>query len=728
MAPWHRTVAFICSTLAFLLHFGCTSAADPDHAINYFNNAPTRLFFFDDTTSVIYHDAIFGEIHVFQDEGKTWKRADDIPPGEAAMFIEHPFNNRVASVLTNSYTHYRTDNRGKSWRTFDVPELLTYVQKPLSFHSGPKKWEYTLFQTTKCDQISWGKRCRDVTYHTKDGFASSPQLLLDDVSHCQFAHSSKDFKHDAHEDLVYCVAYDSSAVTDSHNIASSRLYSSTDFFATKQNEDLGIGKDAKGVVAFEIVSKFAVVVLKDLTPSSEGEMLLYVTARLRQNAYTIVESTVHSLAVDIGLHDITTVGTLFVSNSNGTYFVESLMDTNRNLGGYVDYDIIYGVEGVGIANIIANVQDVERKMAAKQLRLVITFNDGSSWDPLVAPSGTCSSEPCSLHLHSVTNMHNYGPVFSSPAPGFVMGVGSVEKALALYEESNTYMSTDAGLMWTMVCEGACQYQFSDSATVIVIVATNNLLTTSCTPRTWVRPGISFRPAACCVCMNTYTVGIQSRARSLTTVSDSTSQKFLLLSQVMRQSQQPNQGHNAAIYLDFAALERWKCGTNNKESLYARANTKSECIIGAKSWYTRRKANADCYMGEKFHDPQVHDDKCPCEERDYECDYNYVRSDGKCVPSFSKRIPSTQCTLGTPGEKYMGSSGYRKIPGNKCEGGSPMDKPVSKDCSGAEPVEGAIVHQIHSFPSDIVQSKYFKDSKVSVLYIVPYQYFSSHLPP
>ncbi|KAG2114629.1 uncharacterized protein F5147DRAFT_834477 [Suillus discolor] len=730
MAPWHRTAAFMWSTLAFLLCFAFAFAADPgpEHAISYFDNAPTRLFFFDDTTSVIYHDAIFGEIHVSHDEGKTWKRADDIPPGEAAMFIEHPFNNRVAFVLTNSYTHYRTDNRGKSWRTFNVPELLAYVGSPLSFHSDPKKWEYTLFQATKCDTVSSGEQCRDVTYYTKDGFASSPQLLLDDVSRCQFAHSTKDFKHDAHEDLIYCVAYDSSATIGSHNIASSRLYSSTDFFATKQNEDLGIGKNAKGVVVFAIVSKFAVVVLKDLTPGSEGDMLFYVTvntkewakahfphtsqARLRENAYTIVESTVHSLAVDIVLQDLTTVGTLFVSNSNGTYFVESLTDTNRNVAGYVDYDTIYGVDGVGIANVIANAQDVERKMAAKQLRSVITFNDGSSWDPLVAPRGTCSSEPCSLHLHSVTDLHDYGPVFSSPAPGFAMGVGSVGKALAPYEESNTYMSTNAGLTWTMVREGAYQYEFGDSGTVIVIVddeqPTDSIMYSTDMGRTW----------------NTYNVGIQFRAKRLTTVTDSTSQKFLLLGQVTRQSQQPNEGRNAAIYLDFATLGRRKCGPNDKESWYARASTKSECIMGAKQWYTRRKANADCYMGEKFHDPEVHDDTCPCEEHDYECDYNYVRSDGKCVPTGPERIPSTQCTLGTPDEKYMGSSGYRKIPGNKCQGGSRMDKPVSKDCSGAEPLEGAIVHQIHPFFSDIVQSAYFRDSKTVLVRLADFTIWQS----
>ncbi|KAG2031911.1 vacuolar protein sorting/targeting protein 10 [Suillus americanus] len=705
MALWHGTVAFVWLTLAFL-YFGVAFAAHPEHAITYFDNGPARLFFFNDTHSSIYHDAISRNIYISQDEGKTWDRADGIPPGDAPMFIEHPFNNRVAFALSNSYTHYRTDDRGKTWVTFYVPDLVAYVSKPLSFHSDPLKWEYALFQGTKCDQIPWGERCRDVTYYTQDGFATTPKVLLDDVSHCQFARGSKGFKPDAHDDLIYCVAYDSSAMSDSHAIESSRLYSSTDFFATKKNEDIGIGNNAKGVVTFATVGKFAVVELKDLTPGSDGYMLLYISVdtkewvkaqfpskvRLWENSYTIVESTIHSLAVDIVLHNPNSVGTLFtsttlfVSNSKGTYFVESLKDTNRNMEGYVNYENIYNVHGVGIANVVAKAQDVESRMA-KQLRSVITFDDGSSWAPLLAPS--------------VTDTH-YGPVFSSPAPGFVMGVGSVGTALAPYEESNTYMSTDAGLTWKMLHEGPYQFEFGDSGSVIVIVddqqPTNSILYSTDMGRTW----------------KTYNIGIQFRVKGLTAVSDSTSQKFLLLGHVMPQSQQPGNGHNAVIYLNFATLGRPKCGPNDKESWYARANSKTVCIMGAKQWYTRRKTDADCYMGEKFQDPAGHDDKCPCEEHDYECDYNYVRMYDKCVPSGPERIPSTQCMLGRPNEKYMGLSGYRKIPGNKCEGGSRMDEPISKDCSGAEPVEGAIVHQIHSFPGDIVQSEYFKDSKTVLI--------------
>jgi hypothetical protein len=33
------------------------------------------------------------------DEGKSWQRSEDIPQGQAAMFIDHPFDNRMVSLI-----------------------------------------------------------------------------------------------------------------------------------------------------------------------------------------------------------------------------------------------------------------------------------------------------------------------------------------------------------------------------------------------------------------------------------------------------------------------------------------------------------------------------------------------------------------------------------------------------------------------------------------------------
>ena len=236
------------------------------------------------------------------------------------------------------------------------------------------------------------------------------------------------------------------------------------------------------------------VALKNLD-SGDGEMLLYVTvdaktwaraqfphassAQLRENAYTLLESTTHSLAVDVVLQEKSSIGTLFISNSNGTFFVETLKDTNRNGMGYVDYERIYGVEGIGMANVVTNAKEVETRGVSKRLKTMITYTDGSSWTTLrppredifgeAIPCDITDTKLCTLSFFSVTALHNFGRVFSSPAPGIVMGVGSIGETLWEYKSSDTFLSTDAGLSWRMVAKGAHKYEFGDLGSILVLV-------------------------------------------------------------------------------------------------------------------------------------------------------------------------------------------------------------------------------------------------------------------
>ncbi len=65
-------------------------------------------------------------------------------------------------MLTKGKTHYRTDDRGKTWRAFTLPVSPALVGRPLSFHSDPKKYGYILYQGTKCEpSLPWESNCHD---------------------------------------------------------------------------------------------------------------------------------------------------------------------------------------------------------------------------------------------------------------------------------------------------------------------------------------------------------------------------------------------------------------------------------------------------------------------------------------------------------------------------------------------------------------------------------------
>ncbi|CAH7687245.1 hypothetical protein PPACK8108_LOCUS22000 [Phakopsora pachyrhizi] len=254
-----------------------------------------------------------------------------------------------------------------------------------------------------------------------------------------------------------------------------RIYTSIDFFVKDRKlVDLGLGKNSRGVVGMGAVQRYLVAALKPGNIFSEkladghsepDEMLLFVSENgqdwsrgkfthghgLKENAYTIVESTSHSIMVDV------------------------LTNTSASS----DFEKIVAVEGISIANTILNVEEIEAHKEEVKVQTKITFDDGGHWSLIHAPEKNVRGkgfkcdvsdiQSCALHLHSVTQPHNFGRVFSTPSPGILMGVGTVGEQLLPYGDCDTFLSIDGGLDLKMIKEGATKYEIGDQGGLIVLI-------------------------------------------------------------------------------------------------------------------------------------------------------------------------------------------------------------------------------------------------------------------
>lgn len=192
------------------------------------------------------------------------------------------------------------------------------------------------------------------------------------------------------------------------------------------------------------------------------------------------------------------------------------------------------------------------------------------------------------------------------------------------------------------------------------------------------------------------LGEKVRAGLLTTVPDSTSLKFLL---------EATKDEDWYLFvIDFEDLHERKCEEGDFERWPARLGEdgKPSCLMGHKQFYRRRKADADCFVAEEFKDPLPQTEPCKCSKQDFECDFNFVRSDDRanCVPAGPLTSPAEACK--NPDDTFTASSGFRLIPGDDCErdGGEELDKEIERPCSDGRkaPASGEITHEKTTFES------------------------------
>ncbi|KAJ2041482.1 vacuolar protein sorting/targeting protein PEP1 [Coemansia sp. S155-1] len=491
-----------------------------------------------------------------------------------------------------------------------------------------------------------------------------------------------------------------------------QLLVSEDFFATKRIVHFGSGNDGTGgdragggVVAFSVVKSY---LLAAISHADSNEMDLFISVNghtwaeshlplppgTEEDAYTILESTQHSVLVDILTSKTRAVGSLFRSNSNGTYYTQSLEHTHRSKDGLVDVERVHGVEGVIIANQVSNWDQVGKGSIFHreriELRSRISFDDGAHWRYLRAPEKDidgkalgCSADgwhtgECALHLHSVTSTRAPGRIFgSASSAGVVLAVGSVGSKMLGWRECDTFLSRDAGVSWSMVHRDAHHVQIADSGAVLVLAndeaPTDSVTYSLDSGRTWAQAALPGKV----------------RVTALFIDDDGLSPVVLAVGT----AREGDHNHEQVIVaLDFSHSYKAKCGVDpsdpkpsrDMEEFALRSDDKgNDCVMGHQSRYVRRKPDAPCHLSlDRVLVPRRTD--CKCSKDDFECDYNYaLNKDDKCELVGTVVVPRGQCL--NKDDHFMASSGYRHIPGNTClrDSGLVLDKPVDTPCPRAQ---------------------------------------------
>ena len=708
------SLTFILIQILALLN---SSAATSDHGtkdapliIQHKLETPRRKLpsWFDDSEVILFLDKNYNVLRS-DNAGAEFTPISDVPGGSAYGIYLHKFEKSTAYIWGRKGTHYVTHDRGKSWKEFVVPGYPVSQDSPFEFHAGdPNK-----VLVNVCTSIFL---CDEIAFYTLDGFESPVKELRTDTRGCLYARNTPEWgmnfvggdedRGTDNDDRIVCVVL-GKFVEFPFSSRDNRLVVSDNYFKSEEEPILEAGRTVHGIINIAVVKGFLVAAA---SAKKTDELALYVSGdakqwhravfpqdhRLEEDAYTILESTNYSIQVDVmtTLSPLNPMGVMFTSNSNGTYFTRNIEHTNRDTRGLVDFEKVTGIQGIVLVNKVDNWKEVEESpFRNKKLKSMISFDDGRNFKKITADKEE-------IHLHSVTQRTNMGKVYSSMAPGLVMGVGNKGEYLKKYGEGDLYVSDDAGVTWSKALEGPHKHEFGDRGAVIIAVSDKG-------PTDEIRYSLDHGK-------NWKKANLEEKVipTILITTPDSTSLKFFM----MATTPDDREADTITFSIDFTGYHKGgKCGEHDFEKWYARVDAKGEptCIMGHKQWYRRRKPDSECFVDKEFEDPVPQYEVCPCSKEDFECDYNYVKSgDGKeCIPSGTLEIPAEQCKSNN--DHFKGSSGFRLIPGNACDsaakGAENLEKEIERPCkegSVKSPASGRITPTIKHFDSSSVAEYHY----------------------
>ncbi|KAL4971856.1 hypothetical protein BDW66DRAFT_16751 [Aspergillus desertorum] len=682
-----------CLILALTVPPSAAKKDKPGITFRQLHEKPYSMLYFEKSDTVLLN-LEDGEVLRSFDAGENWEAIEDdgMKHGVTSIY-QHPFDENKAYAMGHDGKHWITTDKAKTWKSFKVPDQAHFKSPqtgPLTFHG--RHSSKVIFETRPC--VSCALR----SYYTKDDF-DTLDVLTESAVGCYWAVGNPQFAAGpdipkSMEERTVCVV---PGLKTSSRFAF-RLVYSDDYFRSQGIEaKLQDGRPVSGVTNIAQVKSFIVAAVE-----SQGttERALYVTTdtekwhraefgdhRLEQDAYTVLESNEYSLQVDVLTNPFSGMGVLFTSNSDGTYFTRNIEHTNRGPKGYVDFEKLAVIQGIVLVNTVRNPDEAEAG-ASKEVVSQISFDDGRTFQPLTSADGE------RLHLHSVNSDTNLGRVFSSPAPGLVMGVGNTGDYLGKRSDGHLYVSDNAGLTWRLALKGPHKYEFGDQGAVLVAISEASKVKTIEYSldhgKEWKSVDLSHE--------------IDAETSTLTTTPDSTSLKFILFGY--------SKGEPFVYAIDFEDLHERKCEDEDFDNHWpARLNEYGEpdCLMGQKQFFRRRKANADCFVAETFNRSMSKFEPCKCTVEDFECQSTQTEDGKNCVPPKSFIPPERECI--NPDDTIMVPSGWRLIPGDVCirEGGVSLDKEIELPCKDVKnkPKSKEITSTMKTFSSGLYTYMYLE---------------------
>ena len=338
-----------------------------------------------------------------------------------------------AYLFTDERKVYFTSDTGKSWSTFNVPIDPNTLGFPIiGFH--PTKADWLIFTGSIDCSKSLSSSCRAVAYYSTS-HGRSWKKIEEYVKTCEWARDAR-LKIDERE--IICESLKNkqgSQVSGEYNPV--ELIAGANYYSKK----IKLFDSVVGFATFSeylIVAKFnpdagtlSLEVSLDGYSFAEGQFP--PSMRIDNRAYTVLESSTDSVFLHVTMNSGTGQewGSIFKSNSNGTYYGLSVEHVNRNAAGYVDFEKMLALDGIALINIVSNPEEA-RTTHRKKIQTRITHNDGGSWKPVNPPAKDslgqlydCRETTCSLQIHGYTERRDSKATYSSPS---AVGVSTRSKS------------------------------------------------------------------------------------------------------------------------------------------------------------------------------------------------------------------------------------------------------------------------------------------------------------